>query len=109
MQEMQETKVPSLCQEDPLEKQMSMHSNILARKIPWTEEPDKLQSMGSQSIVHDWATNSFTFLLPTLSPHPICIRLSNDSAASTTSHLQTLVHILLFDVNTFSVFPSASF
>ena len=44
-----ETWVPSLGWEDPLEKEMATHSNILAWKIPWTEEPDGLQSIGSQS------------------------------------------------------------
>ena len=42
----QETQVQSLGQEDPLEKEMATHSNILAWKIPWTEEPGQLQSMG---------------------------------------------------------------
>ena len=46
---MQETKVQSLGQEDPLEKGMATHSSILAWRIPWTEEPGGLQSMGSQS------------------------------------------------------------
>ena len=45
---MQETQIRSLGQEDPLEKQMAIHSSILAWKIPWTEEPGRLQSMGSQ-------------------------------------------------------------
>ena len=46
--------VQSLGQEDPLEKGMATHSNILAWRIPWTEEPGRLQSMGSQSYnVHD--------------------------------------------------------
>ena len=49
--------------EDPLEKEMATHSWILAWKIPWTEEPSGLQSMGSQRVGHDWATNSFTFTL----------------------------------------------
>ena len=44
---MQETQVRSLGQEDPLEKDMATHSSILASRIPWTEEPDGLQSMGS--------------------------------------------------------------
>ena len=48
MQEMQETLVRSLGQEDPLEKEMAPHSSILAWEIPRTEEPGKLQSMGSQ-------------------------------------------------------------
>ena len=46
---MQETRVQSLGQEDPLEKEMATYSSILAGKIPWTEEPGGLQSMGSQS------------------------------------------------------------
>ena len=39
----------------PLEKEMATHSSILAWKIPWTEEPDGLQSMGSQRVRHNWA------------------------------------------------------
>ena len=47
---MQETQVRFLGQEDPLEKEMETHSNILAWRIPWTEEPGRLQSMGSQEL-----------------------------------------------------------
>ena len=47
---MQETQVRSLGQEDPLEKEMETHSNILAWKIPWMEEPGGLQSMGLQRV-----------------------------------------------------------
>ena len=50
---MRETWVPSLCQEDPLEKGLATHSNIPAWRIPWTEEPGGLQSMGSQAVRHD--------------------------------------------------------
>ena len=50
---MRETWVPFLGWEDPLEKEMAIHSSTLAWKIPWTEEPDKLQSMGSQRVGHD--------------------------------------------------------
>ena len=50
---MQETQVRSLGQEDPLEKEMATHSSILAWRIPWSEEPDRLQSMGSQRVGHD--------------------------------------------------------
>ena len=50
---MQETWVQSLGQEDPLEKEMAPHSSTLAWKIPWTEEPGRLQSMGSQRVGHD--------------------------------------------------------
>ena len=49
----QETRVQALDQEDPLEKGMSTHSSILAWRISWTEEPDGLQSMGSQKGGHD--------------------------------------------------------
>ena len=52
---MQETQVPSLGQEDPLEEGMATHCSILAWRIPWTEEPGKLQSTGSQRIRHYWA------------------------------------------------------
>ena len=50
---MQETQVQSLGWEDPLEKKMAPHSSILAWKIPWTEEPGRLQSMGLQRVGHD--------------------------------------------------------
>ena len=50
---MQETRVQFLGQKDPLEKEMAIHSSTLAWKIPWTEEPDRLQSMGSQRVGHD--------------------------------------------------------
>ena len=50
---MQETRVQSLGQEDPLEKEMVIHSSILAWRIPWTEEPGGLQSMGSHRVGHD--------------------------------------------------------
>ena len=49
----QVTRVPSLSQEDPLEKGMVTHSSILAWRIAWTEGPDRLQSMGSQRVGHD--------------------------------------------------------
>ena len=54
---MWETWVRSLGREDPLEKEMTTHSSILAWSIPWTEEPGRLQSMGSQRVGHDWATS----------------------------------------------------
>ena len=50
---MQETQVRSLGQEDPLEKEMATHSSTLAWKIPWTEQPGGLQSMGSQRVGHN--------------------------------------------------------
>ena len=56
---MQETRVRSLSQEDPLEKRMATHSSILAWRIPWTEVPGGLQSMGSQGVRHE-LTNTLT-------------------------------------------------
>ena len=55
---MQETQVRSLGREDPLEKEMAIHSSTLAWKIPWMEDPSRLWSMGSQRVGHD-----FTFSL----------------------------------------------
>ena len=48
-----ETWVQSLGQEDPLEKEMAIHSSTVAWKIPWTEEPGRLQSVGSQRVGHN--------------------------------------------------------
>ena len=53
----------SLGQENPLEKGMAIHSSILAGRIPWTEEPGGLQSMGEQRVRHNWVINTFTFSL----------------------------------------------
>ena len=53
---MWETQVRSLGREDPLEKEMAIHSSTIAWKIPWTEELGRLQAMGSQRVRHDWAT-----------------------------------------------------
>ena len=50
---MWETRVQSLGQEDPLEKEMATHSSTLVWKIPWTEEPGRLQSIGSQRLGHN--------------------------------------------------------
>ena len=59
---MWETRVRSLDREDPVEKAMAPHSSTLAWRIPWREEPGRLQSMGSQRVGHDWATSlSLTF------------------------------------------------
>ena len=53
---MQETRDRSLGWEDPLEKEVATHSSILAWRIPWTEEPGGLQSMGRKRVGHDLAT-----------------------------------------------------
>ena len=58
----QETQVQSLGQEDTLEKGMATHSMIFAQKIPWTEEPGGLQSMGSQRVGRNRAANTFNYL-----------------------------------------------
>ena len=55
---MWKTRVWSLGWEEPLKKEMATHSSILAWKIPWVEEPGRLQSIASQSVGHDWATNT---------------------------------------------------
>ena len=60
---MRETWVRSLGREDPLEEGMATHSSILTWRIPWTEEPGGLQSMGSQRVGHDWVTH-FLSLFP---------------------------------------------
>ena len=53
MRETQETLVQSLSQEDSLEEEMATHSSILAWRIPWTEKPGELQSLGSHRVGHD--------------------------------------------------------
>ena len=63
---MQETRVWSLGQEDPLEKGMDTYSSVLAWRIPQAEEPGRLQSMWLQRIRYNWATNTFAFFF--LSP-----------------------------------------
>ena len=62
---MRETQVRSLGWEDPLEKEMAIHSRAIAWKIPWTEEPGRLQSMGSQRVRHTERFHSFTHYLRT--------------------------------------------
>ena len=59
---MQETWIWSLGREDPLEKEMAIHSSIPAWRIPWTEKPSRLQSTGSQRVGHDWATAPYLTL-----------------------------------------------
>ena len=59
---MQETRVRSLGWEDPLKKKIATHFSILAWRIPWTEEPGGLQSVGSQRAGCDWMINIFTFI-----------------------------------------------
>jgi len=60
---MQETWVQCLGWEDHWEKGMTTQSSILAWRIPWTEEPSRLQSVGAQRVGDDWATNTLIFML----------------------------------------------
>ena len=61
---MQKTRVRSLGWEDPLEKGMAIHSTILAWRLPWAQETGGLQSVGSQRVGHDWATNTTQNIYP---------------------------------------------
>ena len=63
---MRETWVQSLGQEDPLEKEMAIHSSTIVWKISWTEEPGRLESMGSQRVRHDWAISLSLSLMEAL-------------------------------------------
>ena len=80
---MQDTQVQSLGQEDPLEKEMATHSNILAWRISWAEVPDGLQSMRWQRVRHNWETNTLIFFFfpltlncwPLMPEWSLCIRL----------------------------------
>ena len=57
-----ENQVRSLGGEDPLEEGMATHSSILTWRIPWTEEPGRLQSMGLQRVKHGWVTYTHTLI-----------------------------------------------
>ena len=95
-----ETQVRSLGQENPLEKEMTTHSSILALKIPWTEEPGWLLSIGLQRVGHDWATSLPLELLYKVmlvhalqqSESGICILISSISWASLLSPHPTLLY-----------------
>ena len=60
VQKPQETRVQSLGQKDPLEEDMVIHTSILAWRLPWTEEPGRLQSIGLQRLKHDWSNWAHT-------------------------------------------------
>ena len=79
---MQETWVRSLGWEDPLEKEMATHPSVLAWRIPWTEEPGGLQSMGLQRVGHDWATS----LTHSLKEIEVCSKLD---LVRTWAHIMT--------------------
>ena len=73
----QDTWVWALGLEDPLEKGKATYSSILAWKIPWSEEPGRLQSMGLQRVGHDWVINTFTYFFHYYYSHwlPLCLKL----------------------------------
>ena len=87
---MQETQVQSLGGEDPLEKQAATHSSVLAWKSPWTEEPGRLQSMGSQRVRHDLATKP-----PPNSPAEVLMEKPNSTISTTDQLSQTLLSIFM--------------
>ena len=74
-----ETWVQSLDQEDPLEKDITTHSSTLAWKIPQTEEPGRLQSMGSQRVGYDWATSVPYLTLKSLTPQVKRLKIMSQS------------------------------
>ena len=61
----QKIRIQSLGREDPLQKEMATHSSTLAWKIPWTEEPGRIQSMGSQRVRHDRMTSPMEIVVQT--------------------------------------------
>ena len=69
----EKTRVWSLGREDPLEKGMAIHSSILAWRIPWTEEPGRLQSMGLQRVAHDWVSNTHGYLKLDMLKIELCV------------------------------------
>ena len=106
---MQETAVLSLGLEDPLEKEMATHSNILAWRIPWTEEPRGLQSTGSQRVRHNWVTNTFTsslyihtpnlFIHSPVERHWSCFHILdivNNALVNTESHISSQIGVFMF-------------
>ena len=76
MQEIPETQVQSLGWEGPLEEKMAIQSSILAWKIPWTEEPNRLQSMGLQRVRHDWA-HTLTLDIQMANKHEKLLNITN--------------------------------
>ena len=96
---MQETWFWSLGWEDSLEKGMSTHSSILVWRIPWTEEPGRLQSMGLQRVVHDWTINTLTHRHTDTHTHRVSlwglcfIRKSAGNPFPTANEIQTVIPI----------------
>ena len=82
---LRETRLQSLGQEDPLEKEMATHSSTLAWKIPWAEEPGGLQSTGSRRVGHDGVTSLSLFY-----KGPVIDTISSFSAIPSLSQLFNL-------------------
>ena len=100
---MQETWVRSLGQEDPLKKEMATHSSALAWRIPWREEPGRLQSMGSQRVGHDWATSPmmatefcYSALSPSISKESSCKQIILEHGRKWTGILRQIPPLQLF-------------
>ena len=91
---MRETRVRSLDWEDPLEKEMAAHSSTLAWKIPWTEQPGRLQSMGSQRVRHNWVTSLSLFFL--LGNSGISRQITNTDYHPPSQSGKLILHNILF-------------
>ena len=88
----QEIWVQSLGWEDPLEKEMAIHSSILVWKISWTEEPGGLQSTGLQRVGHDWVTNTYLLTVNGTS----IIQMSTYKTGEIVDSSLSLTHIKIF-------------
>ena len=101
---MRETWVQSLGQEDPMEKEMATHSSTLAWKTPWTEEPDRLQSMGLQRVGQDEVT-SFS-LSPSKYPHLTTMILHYNIPHSLLKTLHVFMYLFLITTLRYSSITS---
>ena len=90
---MLETRVQCLGGEDALKKEIEIYSSIPARKIPWTEEPGKLQSMGSQRVGHNWATNTHTLLTPCKFSHLYSLKTKENKAEMSCETLRWVISL----------------
>ena len=109
---MQETWVQSLGREDSLEQGMVTHSSILAWRIPWTEEPGGVQSMGLQRVGHNWATNTHTQTNEfQISGHLICFLSSQfwvcDFVFFLIESLHSKLNIVWIHPSSWNIIPSS--
>ena len=105
---MQETSVRSLDWEDPLEKETATHSSILAWRIPWTEKPDRLQSMGLERAGHNWVTFTQRWSLSVTIKMCWRAHLSREPIHSR-AHCMVLVCCTLFEYHTVCVYKNHGF